>query len=74
MAEFLQNDTEFFLKQDLVYSHQATVEMLLFFSFFSEQIHFSWRKTGLHKRELLKYHDSFPILVFEVNLSLEIAL
>ena len=28
----------------------------------------------LHKGELLKYHESFPILVFEEILSIEIAL
>ena len=28
----------------------------------------------LHKRELLKPHEYFPILVFEGNLSIEIAL
>ena len=27
---------------------------------------------GLHKRELLKYQESFPILVFEGSLSIEI--
>ena len=30
--------------------------------------------SGLHKRELLKHHESFPILVFEENLPIEIAL
>ena len=30
--------------------------------------------SGLHKRELLKYHEYFPILVFEGSLSIEIAL
>ena len=32
-------------------------------------------KSGLHKRELLKYRESFPrILVFEWSLSIEMAL
>ena len=30
--------------------------------------------SGLHKRELLKYHEPFPVLVFEGFLSIEIAL
>ena len=30
--------------------------------------------SNLHKRELLKYHEPFPILVFERILSIEIAL
>ena len=30
-------------------------------------------KSGLHKRELLKYHEKFPILVFEGSLSIEMA-
>ena len=30
--------------------------------------------TYLHKKELLKYHESFPILVFQGSLSREIAL
>ena len=30
--------------------------------------------SGLHKRELVKYHESFPILVFEGSVSIEIAL
>ena len=28
--------------------------------------------SGLHKRDLLKYEESFPILVFEGNLSIKI--
>ena len=31
-------------------------------------------KSDLHKKELLKYHEFFPILVFEENLSIKIAL
>ena len=30
--------------------------------------------SGLHKRELLKHHEPFPMLVFEGSLSIEIAL
>ena len=30
--------------------------------------------SGLHKRELLKYHEYFPILVFEGSLSKDKAL
>ena len=30
--------------------------------------------SGLHKRELLNYHEYFPILVFEGSLSIEISL
>ena len=30
--------------------------------------------SDIHKRELLKYHEYFPILVFEGSLSIEIAL
>ena len=30
--------------------------------------------SGLHKRELLKYHEPFPVSVFEGFLSIEITL
>ena len=30
--------------------------------------------SGLHKRELLKYHENFPIVNFEGVLSIEITL
>ena len=30
--------------------------------------------SGLHRRELLKYHETFPILVFDWSLSIIIAL
>ena len=31
------------------------------------------KKSGLHNRELLKYHEFFPVLVFKGSLSIEIS-
>ena len=36
-----------------------------------EQIICDWEKKDLNKKELLKYHKSFPILVFEEDLSIK---
>ena len=38
------------------------------------QVFIAEETSGLHKRESLKYHESFPILVFEESLSIKIAL
>lgn len=41
---------------------------------FSKKPKFLKLKSTLHKREILKYHEFFPILDFEGNLSIEITL
>ena len=48
----------------------------MFFCFFSEESNsfVADKKSDLHKRELIKYHESSTTLVFEENLSIEIAL
>ena len=76
MVEFLENILAFSLKQDLVYSHQSLAEEWFFcVSFIKKRKFFvAEENSGLHKRELLKYHEFFPILVFEGSLSIEIAL
>ena len=51
-----------------------TEEWLLFCVFSKESKFFvAEEKSGLHKRELLKYHETFPILVFEGSISKEMA-
>ena len=56
-------------------SQGATVAVLVFFFFNRKRKVFVAEETSdLHKRELLKYHEYFPILVFEGSLSIEIAL
>ena len=74
--EFLENVLALFVKRDLVYSQQSRIEDLLFFWFFSEESKYfvDEKKKELHKRELLKYRESFQVLVFEKNLSIETAL
>ena len=59
-----------------MYSQQSRIEDLLFFWFFSEESKYfvDEKKKELHKRELLKYRESFQVLVFEKNLSIETAL
>ena len=75
MVEFLENVLPFSLKQDLVYFHLLLAEEWLLFCVFSKESKFfvAEEKSGLHKRELLKYHEKFPILVFEGSLSIEMA-
>ena len=75
MVEFLENILAFSLKQDLVYSHQSIAEEWLFLCVFNrkKQVFVAEENSGFHKRELLKYHESFPILVFEGSLSIELA-
>ena len=75
MVEFLESILAFSLKRDLVYSHRSLAEEWLFFVFLIKQEVFVVEEnSGLHKRGLLKYHEPFPILVFEGTLSIEIAL
>ena len=76
MVEFLENILPFSLKQDLVYFHLLLAEEWLLFCVFSKESKFfvAEEKSVLHKRELLKYHETFPILVFEGSRSIEMAL
>ena len=67
MFEFLEDALGFSLKQDLVYFPCHLLKSGYFFVLLA-------KKTGLHKTELLKYHESFPILVFKGSLSIEMAL
>ena len=67
--EIWENVLVFSLKQDLVYSHQTLAEVWLFF-LIERLILCSW---GEHQRELLKYHEYFPVLLFDGSLSIEIA-
>ena len=64
------------LKGDLVYSHQSFAEEWLLFCacVLIKKVFVAEENSGLHKRELLRYHESFPILVFEGSLQIEIAL
>ena len=75
MVEFLENVLPFSLKQDLVYFHLLLAEEWLLFCVFSKESKFfvADEKSGLHKSELLKYNENFPILVFEGSLSIEMA-
>ena len=75
MVEFLENVLPFSLKQDLEYVHLLLAEEWLLFCIFRIESKFfvAEEKSGLHKRELLKYHENFPILVFEGRLSIEMA-
>ena len=72
--EFLENILVFSLKQDLVYSHESLAEEWLFFCFLNKKrkVFVADDNSGLHKRELLKYHENFPIVNFEEVLSIEI--
>ena len=75
MVEFLENVLPFSLEQDLVYFHLLLAEEWLLFCVFSKESKFfaAEEKSGLHKRELLKY-ETFPVLVIEGSLSIEMAL
>ena len=74
--EFSKSVLPFFFKQDVTYSHHSLAdEEVLILIFSDERKPFAAeQKLGLHKRELLKYHECFPILVFEENMSIETAL
>ena len=55
----------------------STAAVLVFFRWcFNRKRNFfvAEETSDLHIRELLKYHEHFPILVFEGSLSIEIAL
>ena len=58
-----------------MYFHLLLAEEWLLFCIFSKESNFfvDEEKSGLHERELLKYHENFPILVFEGSLSIEMA-
>ena len=76
MVEFLESILAFSLKQYLVYSHQSLAEEWLFFVFLfkKKEVFVAVENSGLHKRELVKHYKSFPILVFEGSLLIEIEL
>ena len=74
--EFSKNVLPFFFKQDVIYSYHSLADEEVFIFIFSDgrKPFVAEQKLGLHKRELLKYHECFSILVFEENLSKETAL
>ena len=76
VEEFSKSILPFFFKQDVTYSHHSLADEEVFILIFSDERKpfLAEQKLGLHKRELLKYHECFPILVFEENLSKETAL
>ena len=76
MVKFLENVLPFSLKQDLLYFHLSLAEEWLLFCVFSKESKFfiAEEKSSLHKKELLKYNETFPILVFEGSLSIEMTL
>ena len=67
--EYLENVLGFLLKQDLVYSTQLFAKEWLFSGVFNKKskLFVFEENSGLHKRELLKYHESFPLLGESVN-------
>ena len=75
MVEFLENVLPFSLKQDLEYAHLLLAEEWLLFCVFKIESKFfvAEEKSGLHNWELLKCHETFPTLVFEGSLSVEMA-
>ena len=64
------------MEQDVIYSHHSVADEEVFILIFSDhrKPFVAEQKLGLHKGQLLKYHECFPILVFEENLSIETAL
>ena len=76
VEEFSENVQPFFFKQDVTHSHHSLADEEVFILIFGDERKpfVAEQKLGLHKRELLKYHQCFPILVFEENLSIETAL
>ena len=75
VVEFLENILAFPLEQDLVYFNQSIAEEWGFLLLFNKKrkVFVAEENSGLRKRELLKYCETFPILVFEDSLSIEIA-
>ena len=72
---FSEKVLTFFLKLDLVFPHQSLAEEWLCSVFLIQQEKFVVKEnSGLRNEELLKYHESFPILVFQWTLSTKIAL
>ena len=49
-------------------------EELFFVLLLKKEVFVAAKNSGLHKRELVKHYESFPILVFEGSLSIEIEL
>ena len=67
MVEFLEKVLAFSLKLDLVFYHQSLAEEWGFFCVFNKKrkVFEVQENSDLHKRESLKYHESFAILVYE---------
>ena len=65
MVKVLENILALSLKQGLVYSHKSLAKEWLFFCVFNlkRKVFVLEENLHLHKRELLKDHESFPILV-----------
>ena len=77
MVDFLESILAFSLKQYLVYSHQPLAqEWLLFVFLIKKEVLVVKENSDLHKIIIFMnlFHESFPILVFEESLSIEIAL
>ena len=54
-------------------SARGPLQLYLFFCVFlikQIKVFIAEKTSGLHERGLLKYHESFPVLVFEGNLSI----
>ena len=74
MVELLENILFIIFKTR--FGVQSLAEELLFLCVFNnkKKDFVAEENLGLHKRELLRYHESSPILVFEGSLPIEIAL
>ena len=57
----------------ILFKTRFSEEWVLFCGFSKSKFFVAEEKSGLHKRELSKY-ETFPILVFEGSLSIEVAL
>ena len=49
---------------------ESTAAVLIFCVFNKKKVFVAERTSGLHKGEVLKFHELFPILVFEGSLSI----
>ena len=75
--EFLESILAFYVKRFLMHSQESLVEVWLLFVFLiKKEVFVAEENSGLHKRDFFRnlFHESFPILVLEGSLSLEITL